>query len=545
MPAPLTPREAEQALRPNSTEPVRLEDLSRTVKEQGRTAHILGGATTVTGLCLDSRAVLPGDLYAAVPGANRHGAEFSASAAAAGASAILTDSEGAPAAAAAGLPVLVIEDVREDIGLLAAAIYGTRERSPRLFGLTGTNGKTTTTYLIRSILAALGEKTGLIGTIEIVAGETRIPSILTTPEAPQLHGLMARMAELGIGAAAMEVSSHSLSYRRVDGLRFSVSGFTNLTQDHLDLHGDMEDYYSTKASLFAAERSARAVITIDDAWGARLAAECGDRALTLSTTGDSRAADWSVAAVLPDGLGHAFELRGPAGALLRARTGLPGDFNIANAALAVLMVLASGVDPTVLQHALDTADPLTVEVPGRMQVICEEPAAIVDFAHNPDALARALESVRGTAEGSRVIVVFGATGQRDATKRPIMGAIAARHADVVIVSDDDPHDEEPAGIRDAVAAGARAAIAAEGLNSTVMIEYPRAAAIAKAAAMATVADTILVAGRGHEVWQEVKGVNLALDDREELRAALIVNGFTVSPGTAPQQNDSTTEGTEG
>ncbi|GAA4369934.1 UDP-N-acetylmuramoyl-L-alanyl-D-glutamate--2,6-diaminopimelate ligase [Paeniglutamicibacter cryotolerans] len=548
MPAPLTPRQAEQVLRPSSTVPVRLADLALAVKAQGRAAHILNDISTsaVTGLCLDSRAVLPGDLYAAVPGANRHGSEFSAAAAAAGASAILTDAAGEPMAAATGLPVLVIDDVREDIGLLAAAVYGTRERSPRLFGLTGTNGKTTTTYLIRSILAALGETTGLIGTIEIVAGETRIPSILTTPEAPQLHGLMARMAGLGIGAAVMEVSSHSLSYRRVDGLRFAVSGFTNLTQDHLDLHGDMEDYYATKASLFAPERSERAVITVDDAWGARLAAECGDRALTLSTTGDpDAAAQWSVAAVRPDGLGHAFELRGPGSTLLRARTGLPGDFNIANAALAVLMVLASGVDPAVLQHALDTADPLTVEVPGRMQVICREPAAIVDFAHNPDALARALESVRSTIQGSRVIVVFGATGQRDATKRPIMGAIAARHADIVIVSDDDPHDEEPAGIREAVAAGARAAIAAEGLSSTVMIEYPRAAAIAKAAALATVADTILVAGRGHEIWQEVKGVNLALDDREELRAALIANGFTVAPGTAPEPNDSTTEGTEG
>lgn len=546
MPAALTPREAEQSLRPSNTEPARLQDLALIVKEQGHSAHILGGSTAVTGLCLDSRAVLPGDLYAAVPGANRHGADFSASAAAAGAGAILTDSAGADRAAATGLPVLVIQDVREDIGLLAATIYGTRERSPRLFGLTGTNGKTTTTYLIRSILAALGETTGLIGTIEIVAGATRIPSILTTPEAPQLHGLMARMGELGIGAAAMEVSSHSLSYRRVDGLRFAVSGFTNLTQDHLDLHGDMEDYYLTKAALFAPERSSRAVITVDDPWGARLGAECGDRAVTLSTTGDSETvAQWRVAEISPDGLGHSFELHGPDGVVLRARTGLPGDFNIANAALAVLMVLSSGVDAAVLQHALDTADPLTVEVPGRMQVISQEPAAIVDFAHNPDALARALESVRGPEKDSKVIVVFGATGQRDATKRPIMGAIAARHADVVIVSDDDPHDEEPSGIREAVAAGARAAIAQEGLNSTVMIVFPRAAAIARAAGMARATDTILVAGRGHEVWQEVKGENLALDDREELRTALIANGFTVLPGAAAAPNDSTTEGTEG
>ena len=225
------------------------------------------------------------------------------------------------------------------------------------------------------------------------------------------------------------------------------------------------------------------------------------------------------------GLGHSFELHGPKSQVLRLKTGLPGDFNVSNAALAVLMVLASGVPLAELQAALDAANPLTVEVPGRMQVIAERPASIVDFAHNADALARALGSVRSPVPGSRVIVVFGATGERDATKRPIMGAVAANHADVVIVTDDDPHGEEAAPIRAAILAGARGEIAAKGLSSQALEVYPRAEAIAAAVAMATEDDTILVAGRGHEVFQEVMGINLELDDREELRRALLLNGF--------------------
>ena len=208
-------------------------------------------------------------------------------------------------------------------------------------------------------------------------------------------------------------------------------------------------------------------------------------------------------------------------------TGLPGGFNVSNAALATVMVLASGVDAETLQSVLDSADPFTVAVPGRMQLVSTAPAAVVDFAHNPDALQRALEAVRSPEPGSRVIVVFGATGQRDQGKRPAMGAIAARLADVVIVSDDDPHDEDAAAIRADVLAGARHAQETEGLGCTILESYPRDAAIRQAVDMANQQDTILVAGRGHEVWQEVKGVNLALDDRVELREALTARGFTV------------------
>ncbi|GAA3696477.1 UDP-N-acetylmuramoyl-L-alanyl-D-glutamate--2,6-diaminopimelate ligase [Zhihengliuella alba] len=530
-------REAERAFRPAHPRASSLAELIGRLADADVVWDFVGDDdVAVTGACLDSRAVQPGDLYIALPGARAHGADFAEQAAAHGAAAILTDTDGRGRAEATGLPVLTADSVRDVVGRVSAEIYGTEPDAPELLGVTGTNGKTTTTYLVRSLLRALGRTTGLVGTIEIVAGETRIPSVLTTPEAPQLHGIMARMREAGIGAAAMEVSSHSLDYRRVAGLTYRVAGFTNLTQDHLDLHGSMEDYYSTKAELFAPGTAAVAVVTVDDAWGRRLAAErratCGSETLwTLATTdaADGDDADWRVEHVERRGLGHAFELVGPAGARLRAATGLPGGFNVANAALAVLMVLASGVEAAELQRVLDDADPLTIEVPGRMQVIATEPAAVVDFAHNSDALERAIEAVRGDGSG-RVIVVFGATGDRDATKRPVMGAVAARHADVVVVTDDDPHGEEPAGIRAEVLAGATEAIAAEGLATEVVEAAPRAAAIREAVRLARPEDTILVAGRGHETVQEIAGVNHALDDRVELRSALVEAGRSVLAG---------------
>ncbi|TLM81589.1 UDP-N-acetylmuramoyl-L-alanyl-D-glutamate--2,6-diaminopimelate ligase [Pseudarthrobacter sp. NamE2] len=488
--------------------------------------------TPVTGISLDSRAVERGDLYVALPGAVRHGADFAAQAIDAGAAAVLTDGAGARLQALSTdtpVPVLVVDAPRNVVGPLSAMIYGSRNAADgafKLFGVTGTNGKTTTTYFINSLLKALGHRAGLIGTIEILAGSEPIPSLLTTPESTDVHGLLALMRERGLSAASMEVSSHAISYQRVDGVVFDVAGFTNLTQDHLDLHGTMDDYLATKAELFTPRRARRAVVTVDDEWGRRLADSAGVPVTTLAA-GQGADADWKVTATAPRGLGTEFTLRGPGGAEFRVHTGLPGTFNVANAALAALMVLESGVEPADLQAALDAADPFTVAVPGRMQLVCERPAAVVDFAHNTDALARALEAVRAPEPGSRTIVVFGATGQRDQGKRPAMGAIAARLADTVIVTDDDPHDEDDAAIRSDVLAGALEARDSEGLPCEVLEVFPRAEAIRRAVELARPEDTILVAGRGHEVWQEVKGVNLALDDRVELRTALTARGFNV------------------
>nr|WP_231728584.1 UDP-N-acetylmuramoyl-L-alanyl-D-glutamate--2,6-diaminopimelate ligase [Arthrobacter sp. EPSL27] len=497
------------------------------------------GSVSVTGISLNSRTVEAGDLYVALPGATRHGADFVPQAVEAGAAAVLTDEAGARLLAFShdiAVPVLVAEEPRALVGGLSALIYRSRPQdapAPALYGVTGTNGKTTTTYFINSLLQALGQTTGLIGTIEILAGGAPIPSLLTTPESTDVHALLALMRERGLDAASMEVSSHAISFHRVDGVEFDVAGFTNLTQDHLDLHGSMDEYFQTKAQLFTPGRARRAVVTVDDDWGVRLAGTAGIPVTTLAThstggtDGAAAAADWTVTGTAARGLGTDFTLRHRDGTELRAHTGLPGSFNVANAALATVMVLAAGHDPAAVQAALDARDPFTVAVPGRMQLVATAPAAVVDFAHNPDALARALEAVRSPEAGSRVIIVFGATGQRDQLKRPAMGAIAARLADTVIVSDDDPHDEDAAAIRADVMAGAVEAREREHLACTILEVFPRDAAIRKAVELAGPADTILVAGRGHEVWQEVKGVNLALDDRVELRSALTARGFTV------------------
>jgi UDP-N-acetylmuramoyl-L-alanyl-D-glutamate--2,6-diaminopimelate ligase len=523
-------QDSTRAFRPSAVAAVPLAAIGESI---GVVVPGTSGAVAVTGISLNSRAVQPGDLYVALPGATRHGADFVAQAVESGATAVLTDDAGARLLALSNdisVPVLLTREPRSLVGRLSALIYQSRPAdtpAPVLYGVTGTNGKTTTTYFVNALLQALGQKTGLIGTIEILAGGEPIPSLLTTPESTDVHALLALMRERGLDAASMEVSSHALSFHRVDGVVFDVAGFTNLTQDHLDLHGTMEEYFQTKAQLFTAGRARTAVVTVDDEWGVKLAAAAGIPVTTLATSPAAAAADWTVTGPAPRGLGTDFMLRHRDGTELRVHAGLPGSFNVANAALATAMVLAGGHDAAAVQAALDSRDPFTVAVPGRMQLVSTAPAAVVDFAHNPDALARALEAVRSPDPGSKVIVVFGATGQRDQGKRPAMGAIAARLADTVIISDDDPHDEDAAAIRADVLAGAVEATQREGLRCTVLEVFPRGAAIRKAAELAGPGDTILVAGRGHEIWQEVKGVNLALDDRVELRSALTARGFTV------------------
>lgn len=527
-------QDSQQAIRPSHVEPVPLTQIATL---SGVPTTGLEDAHAVTGASLDSRAVRPGDLYFALPGASRHGADFARQAVDAGAVALLTDHDGARQIALSEslgeVPILVVDRPRSAVGPVSALVYGTPNAGAGhagmlLLGVTGTNGKTTTTYFMNSLLRALGHRTGLIGTIEISAGGEPIPSRLTTPESTDLHALLALMRERSVTAASMEVSSHAIEFGRIDGVRYDAVGFTNLTQDHLDLHSTMDEYYAAKAELFTPERAERAVVTVDDEWGCRLAAEAPIPVTTLST-GAGGDADWIVTAMTPSGVGTAFELRHRSGEVLRVRTGLPGAFNVANAALATLLVLAAGATPVQVQNALDAADPFTVEVPGRMQLVGTAPTAIVDFAHNPDALERALAAVRPADGAGRVIVVFGATGQRDQGKRPIMGAVAVRGADVVVVTDDDPHDEDASAIRAEVTAGARAEDAEHGLGRRIDEIQPRAEAIRHAVALAEPGDVILVAGRGHEVFQEVKGVNLALDDRTELRQALLDHGYRVVP----------------
>jgi len=482
---------------------------------------------TVTGVTLDSRTVLPGDLYAALPGFNVHGARFARDAVHLGAVAVITDQAGADLVGDLPVPVVVAEDPRGVLGSLAAEVYGRPAEELTMLGLTGTNGKTTTAYLIESALRADGQRTGLIGTVETRIGDERIESVRTTPEATDLHALLGVMRERGIDACVMEVSSHALQLHRVDGVVYDVALFTNLSQDHLDFHTSMEDYYAAKASLFTPARARAAVVCIDDEWGRRLAAESGVPTTTLATSRDAgvrAAGDW----VVDEGESGAFTLRQPAtGRSITLVSHLPGHFNIANTALAALALVHTGVADTDVEAALA----VTPDVPGRMEVVSAggpgAPRCVVDFAHTPDAVDAALDALRPSTPG-RLIAVLGAGGDRDRGKRPAMGAAAALRADVVVVTDDNPRTEDPAAIRAAVVAGAREVVRSGGATATEIIDGgSRSDAIAEAVALAVVAsgenqpvDTVVVLGKGHEKGQEIHGVKHPFDDRDALRAAL-------------------------
>ncbi len=491
------------------------------------------GDAELRGVSLDNRSVGPGQLFAALPGAHTHGARFAADAAARGAVAILTDDDGAASLAGSvpDVPVLIASEPRAILGNLAAWVHNRPADALTTFAVTGTNGKTTTSYMIEHILSALGATTGMIGTVELKVGTHREPAKLTTPEAPALHGLFAQMRDAGVSDAVMEVSSHALALHRVDGLRYDVAGFTNLTPDHLDLHGDMRNYFEAKASLFTAERSARGVVLIDDEWGTQLAERSGLPMVTVATNGTT--ADWMITRADASPSGTDLTLTGPGEQHLRVSLGLPGDFNVANAALAIVMVITAGYTCEQVHAALGgTLNPV---VPGRMQVVATEPRVIVDFAHNTQALEQALAAARAGARG-RVLLVFGATGDRDKTKRPHMGAVAVRGADVTIVTDDDPHNEDAAQIRREVLTGAAQALEDEraaGRPRELQEVAPRQAAIARAIELAAAADTVLIAGRGHETVQEIAGVDHHLDDRAEVRSAMARRGEAATPKDTP------------
>jgi UDP-N-acetylmuramoyl-L-alanyl-D-glutamate--2,6-diaminopimelate ligase len=455
----------------------------------------------------------------ALPGAHTHGARFAADAASNGAVAVLTDDRGAGLAMAAGLPVLVAPAPREHLGDLAAWLFGNPASRLTMFGVTGTNGKTTTTFLLDGALRRGGRVTGMVGTIQTRIGDEVRDSVRTTPEAPELHALLAAMVRTGADACSMEVSSHALALGRVDGIVFDIAGFTNLSQDHLDFHRTMDDYFAAKAQLFTPAHARRAVICVGDDWGQRLAKQAQIPVTTLATEGSAAGAnqaDWTVTDPIPDGGGTRFTLHGPEGVRTAARCPLPGDFNVANTALALVMLVGAGVTPAEAADWLAGAE----SVPGRMQHVTGagapgEPLAVVDYAHTPDAVAAAAQALRD--RGEPLVVVLGAGGDRDREKRPLMGAAAAGVADVVIVTDDNPRSEDPAAIRSSVLAGARASA---GPNVIVLEIESRAQAIDEAVRRAWGGGTVLVAGKGHERGQEIAGVVHAFDDRDVLTDAL-------------------------
>ncbi|MEY9963729.1 UDP-N-acetylmuramoyl-L-alanyl-D-glutamate--2,6-diaminopimelate ligase [Streptacidiphilus sp. MAP12-16] len=485
----------------------------------------------VTGITHDSRAVRPGDVYAALPGSHAHGADFAAQAAANGAVALLTDQDGAVRAADCGLPLLVVDSPRARMGALAAALYGQAAENLLTIGVTGTNGKTTTAYLVEGGLRGAGRVTGLIGTVEMrVAGE-HFKSERTTPEATDLHAVLAVMRERGADSVVMEVSSHALVYGRVDGVVYDVAVFNNLTPEHLDFHPDMEDYYRAKARLFTPQRARLGVVNLDDPYGRRLAAEAQIPVVTYSATGDP-AADWRAQAVHLGPAGSTFHVVGPDGAATDASVALPGPFNVANALAAITGLACAGLP--LEDGAAGVA--AVVGVPGRMErVDVGQPyVAVVDYAHKPDALEAALRSLREVTKG-RLHVVVGCGGDRDPFKRGPMGGIAARHADTAVLTSDNPRSEDPLAILTAMLGGAAEVPEAE--RGAVLVEPDRARAIAAAVALAHAGDCVLVAGKGHELGQYVRGEVRPFDDRAVLREAILGGRPSPTHETEPSHHD--------
>ncbi|MDG4765335.1 UDP-N-acetylmuramoyl-L-alanyl-D-glutamate--2,6-diaminopimelate ligase [Solwaraspora sp. WMMD406] len=494
--------------RPRTNRPVPLADLAATLAVEPPPDG--GDTPQISGITHASGEVRPGDLYAALPGARRHGAEFVAAAAEQGAVAVLTDPAGAPAAARAGLPALVVPDPRAVLGPLAARVYGEPSRQLAMIGLTGTAGKTSTAYLVESGLWAAGQVTGLIGTVETRLGDLVVTSARTTPEATDLHAMLAVARERGVHGVVMEVSSHALALDRVGGVRFAVGGYTNFGSDHLDFHRDPADYFAAKARLFDG-RCAVEILNFDDP---ALDPLRRPTTITYSAAGNA-AATWRATAISDDGYQQHFIVLGPDGISIEAGVGLPGRHNVANALLAIATLVAVGVDPTTAAAGVAACP----GVPGRLERV-DAPGpvlGVVDYAHKPDAIVAALAALRGLsgARRGRLICLIGAGGDRDRGKRPTMGAAAARGADLVIVTDDNPRSEDPAAIRAEVRRGA------DQVPGVSVVEIAgRRAAIDEAVRLADAGDVIAVLGKGHEQGQEIDGATQPFDDRTELTEAL-------------------------
>ena len=480
-----------------------------------------GGA--VCGVTHDSRMVRPGDLYAALPGNRVHGAEFSAAAVAAGAVAIFTDPAGRDRAAAAGVPVYVVADPRARLGEVACWVYGDPSRKLRLIGVTGTSGKTTTSYLAEAGLRMAGHVTGLIGGVETRIGTDVQPSELTTPEATDLQALLATMAERDVTAAAMEVSSHALALGRVAGTHYDVAVFTNLSQDHLDFHANLEDYFAAKAELFTPRYARAGVVNLDDAHGQRLAAGAPIPITTFSAAGHP-AADWRAASVRVGADGSAFRVIGPGGVEADASLALVGPFNVANAlgAIVALVEAGTGLDDAVAGVGSCPGCPAGWNGSARrrradLPAYVPDLTALVDYSHKPGAVEAVLAALRPVTQGN-LIIVLGCGGDRDRAKRPLMGAAAAALADVAIFTSDNPRSEDPLAILAAMLDGATGVPPSR--RAHVIVEPDRAAAIGLAVSSAAKGDVILVAGKGHERGQYVAGRVLPFDDREVTAEAL-------------------------
>jgi UDP-N-acetylmuramoyl-L-alanyl-D-glutamate--2,6-diaminopimelate ligase len=475
----------------------------------------------VTGVTLSTGDLHPGDLYVGIQGAHSHGASYAAAAREGGAVAILTDAAGAELASGSGLPIVLVDSPREALGDISAWVYRSAEHPPLLFGTTGTNGKTSVSYLLEGILKQLGLVTGLSSTAERHIGDLTVVSRLTTPEASEMHALLARMRESNVRAVAIEVSAQALSRNRVDGIVFDVVGFTNLSHDHLDDYADMEEYFAAKLPLFQPDRAKRGVIALDTSWGQRVVEESHIPVTTISTT-PGVDAEWIATIVEERATYTEFRLTGPENRSLTTRVPLIGWHMAANAALAIVMLVEAGFELEAIGHALDEKGGIDAYLPGRTERVSGDhgPSVYVDFGHSPDAFLNTLAAVKKFTPG-KTIMVFGADGDRDATKRHEMGRVAANGSDILVVTDHHPRFEDAASIRKTLLEGASLA---EHQPEIYEVSPPEQA-IRKAVSLAREGDSILWAGPGHQDYRDIQGVRTPYSARDEARAALHEAGW--------------------
>lgn len=476
------------------------------------------GATLVTSVTVNSTEVQPGAVFAALPGRRAHGADHAEQALARGAAAILTDADGAERLSSPTVPILVTEDPRAVLGLVSSLVYGTRSRRPRLFGVTGTNGKTSTVHLLDGLLEQLGIPAGHSSTADRRSGPTTVASRLTSPESPELHALLARMVEDGVESAALEVSAQALSNYRVDGLRFDTVGFTNLSHDHMDDYRDMDEYLEAKLRLFRPERADRGVVLLDSPAGLQVRDSARIPVTTITTRPD-RASDWVVHVTEVTPTTTSFTLTGPDQQSLTTTIPLVGTHMAADAGLAIVMLTSSGIPFSRVADAVRNG--ICVSVPGRTELVSGTSRLRVysDFSHTPDSIAKTLAALRDVTHG-RVIVLVGADGDKDATKRIPMGRAAAEGADIVIVTDHHPRFEDPARIRHALVDGAR------GSGHEHVLEIPSpAVAIRQAISVAEEDDTILWVGPGRTDYRVIEGEDVPYSPRNDARLALHEAGW--------------------
>lgn len=464
------------------------------------------GKIAITGVSIDSHQVEAGDLFVAVAGNKVHGATYAGNAKLNGAIAVLTDEIGA--ALITDLPVLVVADPRATAGVIAAWLHNEPMRDMFSVGVTGTNGKTTVTTLLYQIAMAASRQSGLVGTVEIRIGDEVVEALRTTPEAPELQSLAAVMRERHMRNLFMEVSSHAVSLNRISGSHFDIVAFTNLSQDHLDFHADMDSYFAAKAALFCYKYADTAYINIDSTWAKKLLDIQELPVVQISRK--VRSADWYFERIEVGASSTEIAIRGLGGILIETTTNLVGDFNLDNLLMAVAICVASGIDP------IDIAaiTPSLTGAEGRLEKVDlgQSFTALVDYAHSPDSVIRVLDTLRESTSG-KIIAVLGCGGDRDKSKRPLMGAALLAGADVAIFTSDNPRSEDPAQIAKEMVSGLT-------IPATSSIELDRKRAIEIAVAAAKPGDVVIILGKGHEPGQEIAGVKHNFDDRLVLAAAI-------------------------